>query len=125
MSFPTAAFDGEVEYTKESGGVALIRLNAPDRMNTMSPRMNAGVQVALDMAAEDTDVRCVVLTGTGTRAFCAGGQLGNERDGAATGFLGKAGDLLPPTASAAIRTLRSGSTRRRVRTRDSQITCNR
>mmetsp|Transcript_82411 Transcript_82411/g.247172 ORF Transcript_82411/g.247172 Transcript_82411/m.247172 type:complete len:260 (+) Transcript_82411:1-780(+) len=74
----------------------------------MSKKMNMGVQVALDMAAEDAAVRCVVLTGAGSRAFCAGGQLGDERDGAATGFLGRAGDAIPPTAAAAVRKLRFG-----------------
>ena len=33
-------------------GVAVITLNAPSRMNSMSRKMNTGVQVALDLAAE-------------------------------------------------------------------------
>eukprot|EP00966_Prymnesium_polylepis_P092242 2135566-Prymnesium_polylepis.1 len=65
-AFPAAAFDNEVEYVVDEHGVALIRLNAPKRMNTMSKKMNMGVQVALDMAAEDAAVRCVVLTGAGS-----------------------------------------------------------
>lgn len=102
-----AAFGGEVMYTVD-GGVAVIRLNAPERMNTMGSKMNTGVQVALDLAQEDIDVRCVVFTGTGDRAFCAGGNLGSETDGAATGFIGKG--PLPSTAVNAVRTLRKGMT---------------
>ena len=106
MTFPAEEFDGEVEYTVNEG-VALIRLNAPVRYNTMSQKMVAGVQVALDLAADDSAVRCIVFTGAG-RAFSAGGNLGSADDGAATGFVGKKGDAIPPTNAAAVRKLRFG-----------------
>lgn len=98
-------FADEVVYSVDSG-VAVVRLNAPQRMNTMGSKMNTGVQVALDLAQEDAAVRCVVFTGTGDRAFCAGGNLGSETDGAATGFIGKG--PMPSTAVNAVRTLRMG-----------------
>ena len=79
--FPVAAFDNEVLYTVERG-VALITLNAPRRMNSMGAKMNHGVTLALDLAAEDDDVRCVVLTGAGGRAFSVGGDLFSATDGA-------------------------------------------
>lgn len=106
-AFPASAFDGEVTYAVDAHGVALLTLNAPARMNTMSKAMSSGVMLALDMAAEDPAVKVVVLTGAGRRAFCAGGTLGDASDGAATGFIGKQGAGLPPTAAAAVRTLRT------------------
>ena len=106
-SFPVDMFGGEGAYSVTRSGVAVIRLNAPKRMNTMSGKINMGVQVALDMAQDDPNVRVIVLTGTGNRAFCAGGNLDNDSgEGAATGFIGKGG--VPFTTASAVRTLRMG-----------------
>ena len=63
----------------------LVRLNRPQALNALNTKM--GLELT-DLwgrlsAREDTDageVRCVVLTGTGERAFCAGADL-KERDG--------------------------------------------
>jgi enoyl-CoA hydratase/carnithine racemase len=107
MAFPSELFKNEVLYKVEDG-VCVITLNAPDRMNTMGAALNTGVQVALDMATEDPEVRVIVFTGTG-RAFCAGGNLSPEaEDGAATGFKGKEGQIIPATVNAAVRNLRHG-----------------
>lgn len=109
QDFPGEHFGNEVELEMEDEGrVAVIRLNAPERMNTMSRRMNTAVQVALDLAQEDPKVRCVVLTGAGPRAFCAGGNLGGGADSASTGFMGSSEDVVPPTVVNAARTLRLG-----------------
>ena len=107
MSFPASIFDNEVQYQVRDDGVAVITLNAPHRLNTMSRKMANGVQHALDLASEDSAVRAVVLTASGTRAFCVGGNLASDDDGAATGFRGRPGDAVPPTTAAAIRTLRT------------------
>eukprot|EP01065_Artemidia_motanka_P048693 TRINITY_DN78_c4_g1_i1.p1 TRINITY_DN78_c4_g1~~TRINITY_DN78_c4_g1_i1.p1 ORF type:complete len:294 (+),score=101.20 TRINITY_DN78_c4_g1_i1:68-949(+) len=107
-AFPSDAFKNEVLYSV-ADGVAVITLNAPDRMNTMSGALNQGVAVALDLAAEDPDVRCVVITGAG-RAFCAGGNLKSETEGAASGFKAKEGQKIPATVHAAVRQLRLSMT---------------
>jgi enoyl-CoA hydratase/carnithine racemase len=60
--------------------VALITLNAPERMNTISGPMLNELTRLLVQANEDPAVRCVILTGKG-RAFCAGLDLRRERDG--------------------------------------------
>jgi len=60
--------------------VAVITLNAPERMNTISgPMLNELVRLLIE-ANEDPAVRCVILTGKG-RAFCAGLDLRQERNG--------------------------------------------
>ncbi|MFD1709402.1 enoyl-CoA hydratase/isomerase family protein [Ottowia sp. GY511] len=51
-----------------------IRLNRPDAMNSLTPKVLQAIDKGLDQALESTDVMTVVLTGTG-RAFCAGADL--------------------------------------------------
>ena len=70
----------EVLYEIEDGNIALITLNAPERMNTISGPMLNELTRLLIKANEDKAVRCVILTGVG-RAFCAGLDLRQERKG--------------------------------------------
>jgi enoyl-CoA hydratase/carnithine racemase len=66
MAFPTELFKNEVLYDV-TNGVATITLNAPERMNTMGGSVNAGVQVALDLAEGDDNVQvsCVLFVNGG------------------------------------------------------------
>ena len=56
------------------GRVATIRLDRPDAMNSLDTATKDGLLSALQQAASDSDVRCVVLTGSG-RAFSVGQDL--------------------------------------------------
>jgi 2-(1,2-epoxy-1,2-dihydrophenyl)acetyl-CoA isomerase len=56
-------------------GVAWLTLNQPERMNAMSTDMMRGLTEAVRRCADDEEIRCVVLTGAGERAFCAGGDV--------------------------------------------------
>ncbi|MEJ2533282.1 MAG: 2-(1,2-epoxy-1,2-dihydrophenyl)acetyl-CoA isomerase PaaG [Halioglobus sp.] len=60
-----------------SKGVAILRLNRPDALNSFTAEMHGEVREALTGAAEDRAVRAVLLTGNG-RGFCAGQDL-NDR----------------------------------------------
>jgi 2-(1,2-epoxy-1,2-dihydrophenyl)acetyl-CoA isomerase len=60
-----------------SKGVAILRLNRPDALNSFTAEMHGEVREALTGAAEDKAVRAVLLTGNG-RGFCAGQDL-NDR----------------------------------------------
>ena len=51
-----------------------LTLNRPDVFNSFNQDMGRAFQAALDEAAQDKAVRCVVITGEG-RAFCAGQDL--------------------------------------------------
>jgi len=51
-----------------------ISLNRPERANAFNFEMIRELQGALKDAAEDTRVRCVVLTGAGN-SFCAGHDI--------------------------------------------------
>lgn len=57
-----------------SGAVATLTLNRPAAMNSFTTAMHAELIAALNAAADDAEVRCVVITGAG-RGFCAGQDL--------------------------------------------------
>jgi len=60
-------------------GVATVTLNRPEAMNALDIATKDALLAALLRVAEDPDVRCVVLTGTG-RAFCVGQDLREHID---------------------------------------------
>ncbi len=57
--------------------VATVTLNRPDRRNALTRELKEALAAALDEVAADTDVRAVVLTGSGP-AFCVGQDLGEH-----------------------------------------------
>ena len=59
------------------GAVRTLTLNRPKALNSFTAAMHAELREALDLAAADAAVRCVVLTGAG-RGFCAGQDLNDE-----------------------------------------------
>lgn len=61
--------------------VLLVTLNRPEASNAFNTRMAQDLVAAFeDLALDPGDYRCVVLTGAGVKAFCAGGDL-KERNG--------------------------------------------
>ena len=60
-------------YTQQ-GGIATITLNRPSVFNSFNQEMIQTLQHYLDVVAQDSSVRAVVLTATG-KAFCAGQDL--------------------------------------------------
>ena len=60
--------------TSIQDGICTIRLNRPSVFNSFNQAMGRAFQAALDAAATDAVVRCVVITGNG-KAFCAGQDL--------------------------------------------------
>jgi enoyl-CoA hydratase/carnithine racemase len=63
-------------------GVATITLNRPERRNAMNPQVVRDLRTAFEAAKRDTEVRVVILTGAGDKAFCAGADLGTIAGGA-------------------------------------------
>jgi len=60
---------------EESEGVATITLNRPDKLNAFSPTMNAELVAVWKALRENDDVRAIILTGAGDRAFTSGIDL--------------------------------------------------
>jgi 2-(1,2-epoxy-1,2-dihydrophenyl)acetyl-CoA isomerase len=71
--------EGSIVVADAGDGVAVITLSAPERRNAVTMEMQAGLDAALVQADAD-DVRAIVLTGAGDRAFSAGYDLA-EMDG--------------------------------------------
>ena len=67
------------------GAVAILTLNRPDRMNTISGPMLEALSKELVAADADQGVRCIVITGAGPKAFCAGLDLQGASAGNAFG----------------------------------------
>ena len=56
-------------------GVATVTINRADAMNAADSAVRDGLRESFERAADDADVRAVLLTGAGDRAFCVGQDL--------------------------------------------------
>lgn len=64
----------ELTFEVLDGSIGVLRINRPDRMNSQTIRMFSEYGEAA-MALRDLPLRALILTATGTRAFCAGFDL--------------------------------------------------
>jgi enoyl-CoA hydratase/carnithine racemase len=64
----------EIIYNVENG-IAVIKLNRPDKLNAWTGKMEEELRTAMFAAEADGDVKVIVLTGEG-RGFCAGADMG-------------------------------------------------
>jgi enoyl-CoA hydratase len=61
--------------------ILVVTLNRPERANAMNTQMGLDLrELWRDLYVDQEDVRCVIMTGSGEKAFCAGGDL-KDRDG--------------------------------------------
>ena len=93
---------------RDTGSVAHLHMNHPEKLNALSDAMLAELASALAALREDRDIRVVILSGEG-KAFCAGHDLKEMQAGrqAEDGGAAYFGDLFTRCASVmnAIRTL--------------------
>jgi len=57
------------------GSVATLRLDRPTKLNTMTPEMGRELAGLVTRINDDDEIRVIVLTGTGERAFSAGSDV--------------------------------------------------
>ncbi len=57
------------------GQIRVLTINRPDRMNAISPELSNALIEAFVDAGSEPDIRAIVLTAVGERAFCAGADL--------------------------------------------------
>ena len=69
-----------LERHLDDGSIAVLTLNRPSALNAMNTRMIEELLELFRAQAYNESLRCLVLTGAGTRAFCTGGDL-KERNG--------------------------------------------
>ena len=68
------------------GPVLVARLNRPEARNALTPDLIHGIGAAIVEGESDPEIRAVVVTGTGDRAFCAGMDLRAFAAGEQTGL---------------------------------------
>lgn len=67
--------------TRPQEHVLLVTMNRPESSNAMNTQLGLDLMHAFeDLALDPQDLRCIVITGAGHKAFCAGGDL-KERKG--------------------------------------------
>jgi methylglutaconyl-CoA hydratase len=77
----------------KKGAALWITINRPEKRNAMNADVIAGIAQGYRQAHEDADIRVIVLTGAGEKAFCAGADLANSGSAFAQDFSKPNGDL--------------------------------
>ena len=70
----------EMLLREDRGFVRILTINRPHRMNSMSTELGDRLIEEFVDANADPDVRAIVLTAVGDRAFCAGADLKARAD---------------------------------------------
>jgi 2-(1,2-epoxy-1,2-dihydrophenyl)acetyl-CoA isomerase len=65
--------DFESIIFEQTDGIAVIRMNRPKELNTLSMSLVADLLKAIELCWDDGSIKAVVITGSG-RTFCAGGD---------------------------------------------------
>jgi enoyl-CoA hydratase/carnithine racemase len=65
--------------------IRIVRINRPEARNALNPAVIGGIGRGVEAADADPEVRAVVITGTGDRAFCAGMDLRGFAEGDRSG----------------------------------------
>ena len=60
---------------ERKGPVLVVTMNRPERHHALNLELSAGLAKAISRAEEDPDIRVVVVTGNGSKAFCAGQDM--------------------------------------------------
>jgi enoyl-CoA hydratase/3-hydroxyacyl-CoA dehydrogenase len=71
----TAGYEFDTLSVTVDGRVGHVELDRPHRMNTISDDLLADLDAAVDALEADDDVRALLLTGAGDRAFSAGADV--------------------------------------------------
>lgn len=72
--------DYEYILTEKSDGVAILTMNRPAQLNAMNRQLTTELHDAVMRMSADEAIGCIVITGAGTRAFSAGGDIHEQRE---------------------------------------------
>lgn len=61
-------------------GVGIVTLNRPEKLNAMNRQLSGELRDAVKEMDADDAIGCIVITGAGTRAFSAGGDIHEQRE---------------------------------------------
>ena len=60
---------------EKDGDVAIIRINRPKALNAINPGVLADIDQALDRVEADAEIKVLIFTGQGDKAFVAGADI--------------------------------------------------
>ncbi len=72
----TPAENASFIVDQRDGAVATLTLNRPEVLNALNERLLDELSKALANLERDDDVRAIIITGAGTKAFAAGADIG-------------------------------------------------
>src|SRR5881397_256537 len=75
-----AGMADRVVLVEKTEGVAIVTLNRPEQLNAMNAELSAALRETVARMNADDEVGCIVITGAGTRAFSAGGDIHEQRE---------------------------------------------
>lgn len=70
----------DVLLLERDGAVAVVTVNRPDRLNALNAEVRRAFTGTLQTLRDDDEVRALVLTGAGDKAFIAGADIGEFKD---------------------------------------------
>ena len=74
----------EILAEKENS-IGIITLNRPDSLNALSMKIRVEMADALENFREDKNIKALIITGKGNKAFCAGGDILHQKGVVPTG----------------------------------------
>jgi enoyl-CoA hydratase/carnithine racemase len=77
--------ESQVLLAERNGGTLVLTLNRPGALNALSTELARSLHEAVDAVADLNDIRAIVITGSGGRAFSAGTDLKERRSLSAQG----------------------------------------
>ena len=60
---------------EKAGAIATVTINRPDKLNALNKEVISQLSRCLSELESDEDVRCIILTGSGEKAFVAGADI--------------------------------------------------
>ncbi|HEV2177407.1 MAG TPA: enoyl-CoA hydratase-related protein [Terriglobia bacterium] len=69
MSYQTLLYE-------ERDGIGYVTINRPEKLNALNDQVMADLKACFESIAEDDEVKAVILTGAGEKAFVAGADIG-------------------------------------------------
>lgn len=85
MPEPKNGDTGPILLRETRGHLRILTINRPHRSNAMSPELTEALIDAFVEGGADPEVRCIILTAVGDRAFCAGADLKARAEADAAG----------------------------------------
>ena len=67
--------ENDVLLIEERDGILILTLNRPEIMNSLNFAMLKALKAQIEAVRFNTDIRVVIITGAGEKAFCAGADL--------------------------------------------------